>query len=177
LGAQQPEAKKPVEPLKFGPRDYFVARCQRCHGVDGTNYTAGFAKKDTDEMLRHDIDRMAKGAGNQPIKDDEIDVQMAYHRLMSDGKPFISWTGRKDLVLTGEVTDGAKLMAKIGDKTVDVKVDDDDHWKLSLASSGDWEKVVLTAEMEKKKTSLELVKSAYSKPADIKKTGSAPRSG
>src|SRR5579862_4680508 len=83
-----PSEKKPTEPLKFAPRDYFVKACQRCHGVDGSNYEAGFAKKDSDEMLRHDIDRMAKGAGNQPIGSAEIEVQMAYHRLISDGKPF-----------------------------------------------------------------------------------------
>src|SRR5665213_215260 len=76
------------EPLKFAPRDYFVKYCQRCHGVDGSNFPSGFATKESDEFLRASIDRMAKGPGGKDISAKELDAQLAYHRLFSDGKPF-----------------------------------------------------------------------------------------
>ena len=51
------ETKKPTAPLKLAPRAYFAAHCQRCHGVDGTNVSPGFAKEPL-EKLGADIERV-----------------------------------------------------------------------------------------------------------------------
>lgn len=152
------DEKKPPEPLKLGPRAYFVDHCQRCHGVDGFNYPAGFAKDEGPEKLRADIIRMANGAGNAPLKEkQDVDVQVAYHELMSERRPFIAWTKRDGLTLKGEVSDGATLISNLGK----VEVNDDSEWSLTLTSEADLPKLKLTATLEKKEVSLEPAKAAY----------------
>lgn len=151
--------KKPPEPLKVAPRAYFVDHCQRCHGVDGFNYPANFAKDEGPEKLRADIIRMADGAGTAPIKEKkDVDVQVAYHELMSAKRPFIAWTGREGLKLKGEVSDGATLVSNLGK----VEVNDDSEWTLTLASEADLAKLKLTATLEKKDSTLEFAKGSYS---------------
>src|SRR5437868_4756765 len=116
---EKPEEKKPPAPLKLAPRAYFVAHCQRCHGVDGTNYAPQFAKDKPLEKLRFDIERMARGPGGLVLRPEDVEVQLAYHQLISAAKPFISWTGKDGLTLSGESTEGAKLSATVGELKVD----------------------------------------------------------
>lgn len=160
----QGEAPKPGEPLKLAPRAYFVGHCQRCHGVDGANYPKDFAKAEGKDKLRADIVRMAAGPGGAPLKDPDVDVQMAYHALISDRRPFLSVTERKGAVVKGEVSDGATLKASIGT----VEIDDDDEWTLTLPSDTDFAKVKLTATLGDKTTDLVPAESAYAKP-DVEK--------
>lgn len=160
LAAIQEPAKKPVEPLKTPPRSYFAAHCQRCHGIDGSNFIPGFADEQ-EAKLRADITRMADGPGAAPLKPEDVEVQVAYHRLISSERPFVSWTSREGLTLKGEVTDGAKLTANVGEP----KVDEDDVWTLTLPSEADFARLKLTATVGKKTTEFVPSESAYAKPA------------
>ncbi len=169
---EKPEEKKPPAPLKVAPRAYFVSHCQRCHGVDGTNYTPQFAKDKPLDKLKFDIERMARGPGGLELKPEDIEVQVAYHQLISAAKPFLSWTGRDGLTLSGEFTDGAKVTANIGELKVD---EDESTWTLKLPSEADFAKVKLTATLEKEKTELVLAESSFAKlpkPKDPKLAGS-----
>lgn len=159
-----PEAKKPTEPLKLAPRGYFAAHCQRCHGVDGTNFAPGFAKEPL-EKLRADIVRMAEGPGGAPLKPEDVEVQLGYHQLISAEKPFVSWTGREGLVLKGEMTEGAKLVASVGTLKIGA---DEDAWTLTLPVGTDLPKLKLTATLDKQETVFVPSESAYAKPSEKK---------
>lgn len=165
LAAVQEPEKKPPAPLKVAPRAYFTAHCQRCHGVDGSNFVPGFAKDKPLETLRADIVRMAEGPGGAPLKPEDVEVQVAYHQLISAEKPFVSWTSREGLVLKGEVADGATLTANVGAVTVD----DDYAWTLTLPSEAEFAKLKLTATIGKKETVLAPSETAFAKPDKPKK--------
>ncbi len=165
---QAPDAKKPSAPLKNPPRAYFAAHCQRCHGVDGGNFIPGFADE-PDAKLRADIVRMAEGPGGAPLKPEDVDVQVAYHRLISAEKPFVSWTARDGLTLKGEMTDGAKLSASVGELKAD-----DSNWTLVLPSDADFKPLKLTATVGKKTTELVPSETPFAKPSE-KAPSSSPR--
>ncbi len=167
IAAVQEPAKKPSEPLKSPPRAYFTAHCQRCHGVDGDHFIPGFADE-PETKLRADIVRMAEGPGGAPLKPEDVDVQVAYHRLMSSERPFVSWTSRDGLTLKGEVTDGAKLTSNVGEP----KVDEDGAWTLTLPSEADFTKLKLTATLDKKETVFAPSESPFSKATKEGEKGS-----
>ena len=158
---QAPEAKKPTEPLKTPPRAYFTDHCQRCHGTDGDHFIPGFATE-PEAKLRADIVRMADGPGGASLKAEDVDVQVAYHRLISAQKPFVSWTGRDGLTLKGEVTDGATLTSNLGTP----KIGEDGAWTLVLPSQADLAKLRLTAALGEAKTEFAPSESAFAKPAE-----------
>ena len=160
LALQTPTAPaaKPVAPLKIAPRAYFIAHCQRCHGVDGINFVPGFADEPL-EKLRADIVRMADGPGGASLATEDVGVQLAYHRLMSEGLPFIAWTGRDGLVLKGEASDGATLKANIGT----LKPGKDGEWTLTLASEADLARVRITATLDGKSSVLAPTTAPYAK--------------
>ena len=158
--AQQPASeKKPPAPLKLAPRAYFVAHCQRCHGVDGVNFVPGFAQEPPDK-LRADIVRMADGPGGAPLKPEDVEAQVAYHQLISQERPFVSWTSREGRLLKGEVSEGAKLTSNLGEP----KVDEDSNWTLALPPEADLSKLKLTAAFGKRETELVPAESAFAKP-------------
>jgi hypothetical protein len=157
---EKPEEKKPPAPLKLAPRAYFVAHCQRCHGVDGTNYAPQFAKDKPLDKLKFDIERMARGPGGLPLKPEDVEVQIAYHQLISAAKPFLSWTAQEGLTLSGEFTEGAKLTANLGELKID---EDESTWTLKLPMESDFKKLKLTATLEKEKTDLVPSESSFAK--------------
>lgn len=156
---QGPAEKKPTEPLKVAPREYFARHCQRCHGVDGSNFVPGFADE-PEEKLRADIVRMADGPGGAPLEPEDVEVQIAYHRLFSDERPFASWTAREGLTLTGELSEGAKLAANVGE----AKIDKDGGWSLALPSEADFARLRLTATLGKRAAELIPSESPIAKP-------------
>jgi len=168
---QAPEEKPKPEPLKVAPRVYFIDHCQRCHGVDGSNLIPGFAEKETVEKLKFDVKRMADGAGEAPLEDKDLDVQTAYMQLASAAKPFIAWTKIEGTTLTGEVSDSATVSATLGDKPLEIKLDDDYRWTLTLPSLDDLSKLKITATLEKKTSILIPAEKSYSvlpKPKETK---------
>ncbi|GEM_PF-2495749 len=156
--APQGADEKPSAPLKVAPRAYFTAHCQRCHGVDGINFVPGFAKEPPDK-LKADIVRMADGPGGAPLKPEDVEVQIAYHRLISAQKPFVAWTEREGLTLKGEVAEGADLKASVGKLTVD----DDGVWTLVLPSEADLKTLRLTATLDKATTEFVPSESPFAK--------------
>ena len=165
LALQTPTApaQKPVTPLKVAPRAYFTAHCQRCHGVDGINFVPGFADEPA-EKLRADIVRMADGPGGASLAPEDVAVQVAYHRLMSDERPFVSWTGREGLVLRGEVSDGATLKANVGTMVMGK----DGGWSLTLPSDADFTRLRLTATLGKVSSELVPYRTPYTRSLESK---------
>lgn len=166
---QAPEKPKPA-PLKVAPRAYFIDHCQRCHGVDGSNLIPGFAEKETVEKLKFDVKRMADGAGEAPLEDKDLDVQTAYMQLASAAKPFIAWTKIDGTTLSGEVSDSATLTAALGDKPLEIKLDDDYRWTVALPSLDDLPKLKITATLEKKSSVLIPAERPYSVLPNPKET-------
>ena len=156
------EEKKPAEPLKQAPRAYYRDHCQRCHGVDGCNFLPGYAQRESTEKLKADVKRMADGPGDLPLKEFDLEVQTAYARLASAGKPFLSWIEQKDLFLTGEFSDGATVTAMIGEKPIKVETnDDEDQWRITLPSKDDLKLLKVTATIDKKSIELRPYEQAY----------------
>ncbi len=171
VAPQEPADKKPVEPLKNAPRVYYREHCQRCHGVDGTNFIPGYAQKETREKLRADVKRMAEGAGESPLKDFDIEVQTEYAALASAMKPFLAWTSRDGLVIKGEATADSEVKAMVGDKPIQVEVDDDNNWTIRLESEDQFKSLKVIATMEKQSTELRPSEKAYSVMPKPKSSG------
>ena len=161
--------RKPPAPLKLGPRAYYRDHCQRCHGVDGSNLEPGYAQKETLEKLKADVKRMAEGPGGKPLEGEDLDAQTEYMRLASAGRPFLAWTGVKGAVVAGEASDGAKVVATVGDRALEVKTDEDNGWTVTLPSEGDLARLKVTATLEKKDCELRPAEKAWAEmPKDEK---------
>lgn len=174
---QESESKpaKPAEPLKIAPRAYYRDHCQRCHGVDGINFLPGYAQKAPLDKLRADVRRMAVGAGEAPLEAPDIEVQTAYAELASAGKPFLSWTGKKDLVLTGEASLGSDVTAMVNGKPIKVEVDDEtSNWTIILASQSDLRTLQISAKLEKQVSSFKPFERAYSVLLKVKEDKKLP---
>jgi hypothetical protein len=89
-------------PTGFGPLTYFQNNCARCHGDYGSAYGEAFGKHLTDAQLEKVIDDMAFGPGNAPLQPRELAVQIAYHKAMIAGQPFVT--------VTKIITDGANAI-------------------------------------------------------------------
>ena len=137
---------KKAEPLKTSPVKYFKDHCARCHGTDGGMYDDFFDRGKSDKDLRDVIDRMATGPGQSPIDGIDLDAQVAYHRAIGSKLPFLTWTGQKGSVLSGDFAiSGEKLTAKVGKKKLAV-TDKEGTWTLTLPKGAKVEDVVLSVE-------------------------------
>lgn len=142
-GPNQPaEPPKPPQPLKVAPLAYFTDHCQRCHGPEGAYYEDDFAKDQTDDQLREVLHRMADGPGGAPLVPADLDVQVAFHRALSEKRPFVAWTKAGD-ALGGETT-ADKLTATVAGQPVDVAVKDG-AWTLKLPAGADLKDVEIRA--------------------------------
>ncbi|CAN5578728.1 hypothetical protein BH11ARM2_BH11ARM2_24200 [soil metagenome] len=140
------QAEKP-KPTGFGAVSYFEDRCARCHGPQGSFFTADFAKGQDDEKLAASTKAMCDGPGGAPLKEEELKVEVAYMRAVSEGKTFIVWTSDKDK-FDGE-TSAEKLTATVDGKPVSVEVKDG-AWSLPkggkvVLESGEGQKAVRLA--------------------------------
>ena len=115
-------ALKPIEAGKksagiqvtaFAPSAYFNQNCARCHGENGAYYPDDMGKDKDDAALRATIDDMANGPGNAPLAPADLNVVTAWHRALSDKKPFVALVKAEkvgdDWQLSGEVSPGATL--------------------------------------------------------------------
>lgn len=151
---ESPQIPAEVKPTGFGAVSYFEAKCARCHGPQGSFMAQGFAKDQDDAKLTASTKQMAEGPGAAPLNDDELKVEVAYMRAISEGKPFIVWTEAKDGV-QGETT-AEKMTATVDGKAAPVEVKDG-SWALP---KGD--RVVLQAGEDKKAVTLDLERSNVS---------------
>jgi len=104
---------------QFAPLDYFNDKCARCHGSYGSFYGADFAKGKTDAQLADVVKEMCEGPAQAPIAAHDMEVLVAWHRALRDGKPFVASTGFDKGVLSGEASPGSTvtLETSTGEKT------------------------------------------------------------
>lgn len=91
------------------PITYFNARCGACHGNYGSYWLEGVLANLSDDELRTVVDEMALGPAQAPLEELALDVQVAYHRSLIDGRPFVS-AFRSNSGLAGEVTPGSRVV-------------------------------------------------------------------
>lgn len=160
VGSCQNPGKGEVEPLKTAPLKYFSDHCERCHGENGFNYPAKFAEGMADEDLRKKLVDMCDGPGGKSLDPPDIAAQMAFHRAISDGAPFIAWTGRQGERFEGEVTPDATLSTE---PKVEVTIEDG-HWSLTLPPAVSLKELVLRAKTKDREAELAFAKAAVSQP-------------
>lgn len=93
----------------FAAMDYFDMNCARCHGPQGSFYGKQFGQHLTDAVLTKFVKDMAEGPGNAPLQEDDLKVEVAYHRALVAGEPFVSVTGNDNGTLSGEVSPGSSV--------------------------------------------------------------------
>lgn len=105
------------EQLDFArrPITYFNQECGACHGNYGSFWGEGFAAAYDDAGLRKVVDEMAAGPAQMPLEGLALDVQVAYHRSLVDGKPFVTVFTDKG-ALAGEVTPGSEVVLVVDGK-------------------------------------------------------------
>jgi hypothetical protein len=160
---QGSDTQKPVEPVKHAPIEYFNDHCAHCHGKNGVYLEAGFATGKSDAEVKDEIKEMADGPGQSPLDRDDLPVQLALHRSLSDEAPFAVWTKRKDLHLSGETTPDTDLKALVGSRTLDVKIEDG-RWSLTLDQASDLDQLRLEASKGKKIAILNFKTLPFSEP-------------
>ena len=112
-------ADAPVAALDFKPIAYFQAHCANCHGDYGAFYGDGFAADLSDAKLQETVKAMCAGPGQAPLKGEELAAEIAYHRSLASGTPFVLVTQRGGGKVEGEVTDGATVTVGGKPATVD----------------------------------------------------------
>ena len=108
--AEEPKGAAPAP--AFATLDYFEQKCARCHGNYGANYTDSI--KTINPKALHDVlHDMAAGPGQAPLEENQLEVLGAFHRSLSDGKPFVSITKiereGETTTLSGEATPAAAV--------------------------------------------------------------------
>ncbi len=98
----------PVERLTVGPITFFNESCARCHGSYGSNYGEALRQPGDDELTRI-IGEMIVGPAMSDLPQPDIRAQVAYHRSLIDGRPFVAVTGRDASSISGEITPGAAV--------------------------------------------------------------------
>ena len=140
----QPPATAPAtapaeaQPIAFQPIGYFNDRCGSCHGNYGAFWGEGFARHLDDAALREMVREMTEGPAQAPLDPQPLGALIAYHRSLADGTPFILISRRDGGVLAGEVTPGATVIARSGERTIAATVDGH-SWTLTLDEiDSDW---------------------------------------
>ena len=105
--------------LDFKPITYFQAHCANCHGDYGSFYGKGFATDLSDADLQKTVKEMCAGPGQAPLKGEELAAEVAYHRSLAHGTPFVIVTSRGGGKVSGEVTAGAAVKVGGADAAVD----------------------------------------------------------
>lgn len=150
----------PPTPVKIPPLAYFASHCSRCHGYYGANYGASFGKNLSEAKLREAVMQMAAGPGGAPLAGSDLDAEVAFHRSLVTGEPFLVWSSLKSQTLKGEVSPDASVTATLSGKAVAVR-QNDTAWELVLPAKASAAQVVLKAKREAKTSTLDLAKASF----------------
>jgi hypothetical protein len=157
-----------VEPLEFRPISYFQANCAMCHGDYGPYLGAEMGQRHDDRMLRRTLDDMAFGPANAPIEEHELDILLAWHRSLIDGRPFVILnqvtTDEDDgawVRLSGETFPGTRITIQHPAGEVAAEVDRH-RWHAMLPAGTSPQSIVLHAQRGQAQTILDLSQAAHS---------------
>ncbi len=124
----------PVEPLTVGPITFFNESCARCHGSYGSNYGEALRRLGDDELTRI-VGEMIVGPAMSDLSQPDTRAQVAYHRSLIDGRPFVAMTGRDASSISGEVTPGAAVGVVAGGRRVGATVTGH-TWRAEIPGGG-----------------------------------------
>lgn len=117
----------PVD-LAAGPIATFAAHCTRCHGPHGSLYPPAFFKMNEAELAQL-IDEMMRGPAQLTPAPADVAAMTAHHRALQQKRPFVivtnaaAFAAGKEGELRGEVTPGATLTARAGERELSVVID------------------------------------------------------
>lgn len=109
-GAMLRAATSAPQTTAFAPLDYFNDKCARCHGNYGSFYGADFAKGQSDAQLGETVKEMCEGPAQAPLSPHDLQVLVAWHRALRDGKPFVASVKLDGGVWSGEATPGSTVV-------------------------------------------------------------------
>lgn len=164
---------KPTPPT-IAPISYFEDRCARCHGPHGSFYGDDFGKKLPEPALRKVVSDMCRVQGDSPLKGVDLDAEVAYHRALIAGDPFIVVIHAKDGRLSGEVTEKAAVTVKFKRSTVSAEVKLV-SWSVSVPKGEKAEDAVVTATLQKRSTVVRLVKECFSHAKAVESGSAKPK--
>lgn len=149
-----------VSPLEHQPLEYFDLYCARCHGPWGDFYGDGFGGHLTDDGLEEIVAEMAAGPAGAPLEEDALAAQVAFHRSLLAGEPFLVFGGLSEGVMSGEVRPGStvRLVWSEGEVVAEVT---GHRWRLNLPESLP-AAPRLVAEREGSRTELDLRRTSFS---------------
>jgi len=145
----------------FAAMNYYDESCARCHGPQGAFYGPSLGGDLDDKGLVKEVRDMADGPAQATLKPEEVEIETAFHRALIVGTPYLAVTDITGDKWTGEVMPDAKVTVAVGDKKIAAKVDES-NWTAELPAGTKIEDVVITAELEGKKTVLKPAESMYS---------------
>ena len=112
------------------PITYFNDKCGKCHGNYGTYWLEGVIAGLGERKLREEVELMAAGPSQAPLEGLALEVQVAYHRSLADGRPFVTVI-RDENPLAGEVTPGSRVLLISGGREHEAQVEEH-HWRSTL---------------------------------------------
>lgn len=153
LGSLRPAPIKAVET--------YERRCSSCHGKEGAMLEQGFEKKYASaQELREIVESMPGAIG---MRNEELEVMVAYMRAVSRGEPFLTWTERGTNWIQGEVSpDSATVRASAKRQNLKVTRPSAHRWRIELPKGVRIEDIELTAQRGTARTTLRLKESPYS---------------
>ena len=127
-----PKHGPPPKAEEMRPMAYFTAHCQRCHGPEGSRYPDLTDRSDA--QLEESIEEMAEGPGGAPLTPEGLALQVAYHRAIRAGEPFVQIAGFEGDRAVGYASPGATLEYQ-GDRGYKALVKPDDKGTFRVPSA------------------------------------------
>lgn len=115
------------------PITYFNDKCGRCHGNYGSYWLDGVIAGLGEPKLREEVELMASGPSQAPLEGLALEVQVAYHRSLADGRPFITLFAEES-GLAGEVTPGSRVLLVVNGQEQEAQVSEH-RWQSSLRNA------------------------------------------
>lgn len=153
-------APRAPKPLEREPLEYFEVACSGCHGEGGSWFPSNVAAGLSDAELTKKVDAMARDHAARPVSGRDLQAQVALMRAIRAKEPFIALVSLSQASATFEATDGAKLTARAGPRTL-AATQKGRLWTVSLGGRQP-AAVRLTATLGKKTATLDLGKADWS---------------
>ena len=137
-----------VQEAHGGGIGYFQERCVRCHGNYGLHYDLDHLAKFPPAKLRETVTAMCENQGDSPLTGQELDAQIAYHRSLTDARPYIFVIGAQQVgdktKLRGEATPESNVCIKIDEISYPATLEEH-TFVATIPFASDWKKAKISA--------------------------------